>query len=127
MPATMESGTESGMDLRDFSSVEHGTTPTALYSWRPPSPLIFIYHLFSVPVLRLFSSEYRGLGDEQETREILSIITQGQNVSVERDTMTAQARILSGAKVARQLGMKNGAVDVSGNNLSLPSLEPYKL
>ncbi|KAB8301382.1 hypothetical protein EYC80_003258 [Monilinia laxa] len=159
MPATMKSGTESGMGLRDFSTVEHGTTPTALYSWRPPSPP----HIHIPPVLgtsaQIVLSEYRGLGDEQETREILSIITQGQNVSVERsdwkyemrrhiqailsflylgpssgardvetlkregitmllvirDTMTAQARILSGAKVARQLGIEDGAVDVSGN------------
>ncbi|QSZ33586.1 hypothetical protein DSL72_005154 [Monilinia vaccinii-corymbosi] len=157
MPPTMESG----MDFKSFamSTVEHGTTPTALYSWRPPSPP----HIHIPPVVgtntHIVLSEYRGLGDEQETREILSKITQGQNVSVDRsdwkyemrrhiqailsflylgpssgareietlrregitmllvirDTMTAQARILSGAKVARQLGIEDGAVDVSGN------------
>ncbi|KAM3084991.1 hypothetical protein ACMFMG_003432 [Clarireedia jacksonii] len=32
-----------------------------------------------------------------------------------RDSMTAQARILSGAKVAEQLGIEAGAIDVSGN------------
>lgn len=32
-----------------------------------------------------------------------------------RDTKTAQARILSGAKVATQLGIEAGAIDVSGN------------
>ncbi|KAF7868549.1 hypothetical protein EAF04_005080 [Stromatinia cepivora] len=157
MPPTMESGIVSRESTT--SPIEHRTTPTALYSWRPPSPP----HIHIPPVVgtnaQIVLSKYRGLGDEEETREILGVITQGQNVSVERsdwkyemrrhiqailsflylgpssgareietlkregitmllvirDTMTAQARILSGAKVAQQLGIEAGAVDVSGN------------
>ncbi|ESZ99117.1 hypothetical protein SBOR_0527 [Sclerotinia borealis F-4128] len=159
MPPTMETG----MDSRDSatSTVENGITATAVYSWRPPD----LPHIHIPPTIgsntQTVLSIYRGLGDEQETREILSIITkaQAQTLSVRktewkyemrrhiqqvlsylylgpasdareietlrregitmllviRDTMTAQARILSGEKVADQLGIEAGAVDVSGN------------
>ncbi|KAI9645580.1 hypothetical protein NHQ30_006322 [Ciborinia camelliae] len=152
---------EAGMDSREFatSTLEHGTTATTFYSWRPPSPP----HIHIPPIIgtngKIVLSEYRGLDDEQETREVLSIIAKDQNASVEkedwryemrrsiqpilsflylgpssgardidtlkregitmllviRDTMTAQARMLSGAKVAQDLGIEAGAVDVSGN------------
>ncbi|KAF7900503.1 uncharacterized protein EAF01_007805 [Botrytis porri] len=150
-----------GMDFTDSatSPAERNTTPTTLYSWRPPSPPHIHVPPLSGSDTSITLSKYRGLDDEQETREILSVITQGQNVAVEkpdwkyelrrhiqailsflylgpssgareietlrregitmllviRDTKTAQARILSGAKVASQLGIEAGAIDVSGN------------
>jgi serine/threonine/tyrosine-interacting protein len=56
------------------------------------------------------------LGPSSAARDIDALRKEGITMLlVIRDTMTAQARMLSGAKVAEQLGIEAGAIDVSGN------------
>lgn len=56
------------------------------------------------------------LGPSSGAKEIETLRREGITMLlVIRDTKTAQARMLNGAKVAQQLGIEAGAVDVSGN------------
>lgn len=56
------------------------------------------------------------LGPSSGTKDIEMLRREGITMLlVIRDTMTAQARILSGTKIAQQLGIEDGTVDVSGN------------
>lgn len=71
------------------------------YEWRRRSqPILTFLHL----------------GPSSSARDLEALRTEGTTLLlVIRNTMTAQASLLSGDKVARQLGIQSAAIDVAGN------------
>ncbi|CZR62284.1 related to protein tyrosine phosphatase [Phialocephala subalpina] len=77
------------------------TTKDWKYEWRRKSqPILTFLHL----------------GPSSSARDLETLRAEGITLLlVIRNTMTAQASLLSGDKVARQLGIQSAAVDVAGN------------